>query len=79
MVSDAMVVLHDRACQIQGVADQSGALRATCAAPETRESAQTRLRLKQSAALIPLSSRFTGPAWTGFRGNANSITDLGRK
>ena len=33
---------------------QSGTLWATCAAPEKRGSAQTRLRLKQRAALIPL-------------------------
>jgi hypothetical protein len=44
-----------------------------------RGSAQTRLRLKQRAALIPISAHFTGPARTGFGGNSDSGSgsDLG--
>ena len=40
-------------------------LRATCAARQKRGSAQTRLRLKQRAALIPFFPVITGPARTG--------------
>ena len=47
---------------------QSGALRATCEWGQKRGSAQTRLRLKQRAALIPLLPPFTGPARTGLSG-----------
>ena len=56
---------------------QSGALWATCEMAANRGSAQTRLRLKQRAALIPISSHFTGPARTGFGGNTNANAGFG--
>ncbi len=54
---------------------QSGALRATCEMGRNRGSAQTRLRLRQRAALIPISAHFTGPARTGFGRNSDSDSD----
>ena len=51
---------------------QSGALRATCEMGGNRGSAQTCLRLRQRAALLPISTYFTGPARTGFGGNSGS-------
>ena len=43
-------------------------LRATCGGRQKRGSTQTRLRLKQRAALIPLLPATTGPARTGLAG-----------
>ena len=55
---------------------QSGALRATCEWGQKRGSAQTRLRLKQRAALIPLLPPFTGPARTGLTGSGTEAFRL---